>query len=354
VATVKPETELAHYEERLERLVARCERLVAGGLPYVAVVICHELVRYLYPHEPVLGFTHDDPVPYIFDLLDRLDAHADTALRGVAGYKAVEKRPLQGSEESLETRTSSLYTDLWKPFEGDTMQRESLELLRNRLPEEVIESRVRGKKVLDVGCGSGRYTLALAAVGAKVTGVDYQARSFARAIDLAKANGLSATFEQANVLELPFEAESFDFVFCNGVLHHTADMERGLDEYVRVLRKGGAGFLYLYGSGGMFWHTRKRLRALFQQIPYEYTQRVFDVMGVPGNRFVFCDTWYVPIERHTTREQVEGFLAQRGVSVKKLVSKNLIDLDCAVERGVKDAAVVWGDGDHRYLVERAG
>jgi ubiquinone/menaquinone biosynthesis C-methylase UbiE len=343
---------LARYEERLEVLVGRCERLVEARLPYLAVVLCHELVRYLYPHEPVAGLTHDDPFPYVMTLVDRLVAVADASLAAIVGYPV--GAPVAAADASLEMKTSSLYSDLWKGFDREAMERESLALLRNRVPEEIVEARVRGKRVLDVGCGSGRYTLALAAVGADVTGVDYQPRSFANAVEIARSAGLRATFEQADVLKLPFADGSFDFVFCNGVLHHTASMERGLDEYVRVMRPGGAGFLYLYGSGGAFWHTRRRLRDLFTKIPVEYTQQVFATMGVPGNRFVFCDTWYVPLERHTTRAELEGLLADRGVSFHKLVSKNLIDLDCALARGVKDAEVMWGDGDNRYLVEKPG
>ena len=349
-ASTAAENGLAAYQSRLEVLVDRWERLVAAGLSYMAVVSAHELVRYLYPHEPVIGFTHQDPLPFVMGLVDKLTALADASLAAVSGYPTrVGEAP---SAASIETKTSSLYSDLWEAFDRKTLERESLALLRNRISPELIETHVRGKRLLDVGCGSGRYTLALAAVGADVVGVDYQARSFARAAELAKANRISASFQEANVLELPFADESFDFVFCNGVLHHTSSMERGLDEYVRVLRRGGAGFLYLYGSGGIFWHTRARLRLLFQKIPYEYTQRVFGVMGVPGNRFVFCDTWYVPLERHTSRTEIEGLLAERGTKAQKLISKNLIDLDCALERGVKDAAVMWGDGDNRYLVER--
>lgn len=344
------------YERRLDGVVDRCEKLVAAGMPYMAVVVAHEVVRYLYPYEPILQFEHQDPLRFLHVLLDKLIALADAALESVAGYdEATQRFGRYGKSngESVETRTSALYTALWRSFDSTTMERESVDLLRNRIPDDIVDSHVRGKRVLDMGCGSGRYTLALASLGANVTGVDFKEQSFSRAVELAKAKNLPATFVQADVLELPFPDESFDFVFCNGVLHHTQNMDRGLDEYVRVMRKGGSGFLYLYGTGGAFWHTRRRLRELFRKIPFEYTQHVFDLMGAPGNRFVFCDTWYVPIEHHLSKEEVERAFGARELTFRKLISRNMIDLDRALASSVKDARAVWGDGEHRYLVHRA-
>lgn len=347
-------TMLSSYRDRLEDFVRECERLVDGGMPYLAVTLCHELVRYLYPHEPVLRFTHDDPLPFINNHISSL---IDLARRCAETVRPYPPAPADGSSPreagSVPTRTSTLYSSLWQSFDRQTLEREALELLTNRIPREVIESRVRGMNVLDMGCGSGRYTLALSAAGAaRVTGVDYQARAYAPAVEVARSREIEATFVEGDVLNLPFPDESFDFVFCNGVIHHTTDILRGLDEYRRVLKRGGAGFLYIYGSGGVFWHTRARLRPLFAKIPYDYTQRVFEVMGVPANRFIFCDTWYVPIERHTTKGEIEGWLSERGLGFRKVISQNPIDLDSAIHRRVRGAEEMWGDGDHRYLIEK--
>jgi ubiquinone/menaquinone biosynthesis C-methylase UbiE len=321
-------------------------------MAYLAVVLCHELVRYLYPHEPVVGFTHEDPVGFIDEHIQRLTRLAHQGLETISPYSWGDGRA--GTEtSSVALQTSSLYSDLWKSFDRATLEQEAQKLLRNRIPQEVLARWVVGKSVVDMGCGSGRYTLALAAIGAgSVTGVDYQARSYAGAEALARQLGLRATFTTADVLELPFADEAFDFVFCNGVIHHTVDIIAGLDQMKRVMKRGGAGFLYVYGSGGIYWHTRARLRELFKHIPYSYTEQVFQVMRVPVNRFIFCDTWYVPIERHTTTAELQAWFADRGLTCTKLVSQNLIDLDNAIARGVRDARVMWGEGDHRYFLER--
>jgi ubiquinone/menaquinone biosynthesis C-methylase UbiE len=341
---------LEKYQAKLQELIDCCERLVESGLAYQAVVLCHELVRFLYPHEPLLGITHEAPLSFLQEHLARLIALGRGTLSTVRGYPA--KALGSGAQGSVPQRTSALYTSLWQSLDREAMERESLQLLKNRIPEDILSGRVKGKTVLDMGCGSGRYTLALAAVGASVTGVDFQADSYQQAEKIASERGLSARFQTSNVLSLPFPDASFDFVFCNGVLHHTTDLSRGLDEYCRVMKRGGAGFLYLYGSGGIFWHTRAALRPLFRKIPYELTTAVFAIMGVPGNRFIFCDNWYVPIEQHTTRAQLESWLKQREMEFQKLVSANAIDLDNACSRNVPGAATMWGDGDHRYLVTK--
>jgi SAM-dependent methyltransferase len=70
-----------------------------------------------------------------------------------------------------------------------------------------------GERVLDVGCGPGRHSLALARRGLDVVGVDLSPDFVALACDAAAAEGLSARFELVDVRELAFEAE-FDAAIC--------------------------------------------------------------------------------------------------------------------------------------------
>jgi len=91
---------------------------------------------------------------------------------------------------------------------------------------------IKDKVVLDVGCGSGRYTYALKLLGAKeVTGLDEGER--------ARTWPSSMTYKKGGVLSLPFEDRSFDFVFSNGRLSHLVELEKGIKESHRVLKPGG-------------------------------------------------------------------------------------------------------------------
>src|SRR5437016_871979 len=113
---------------------------------------------------------------------------------------------------------------------------------RGRLWAPVWKSAdLRGAGVLDYGCGDGKFSLRLASLGARVVGVDIspklieQARASASNLDL---NGLSPQFIVGDAHHTPFDDNSFDYVFGNGVLHHL-DLDKAYAEIARVLRPGG-------------------------------------------------------------------------------------------------------------------
>jgi SAM-dependent methyltransferase len=105
---------------------------------------------------------------------------------------------------------------------------------------------MRGKAVLDVGCGAGVDLVRFARGGAICTGVDL-AES---AIALAKANfaqqGLTADLRVADGEALPFPDASFDLVFAHGVVQYTADDRRLVAEARRVLKPGGLAIFQVY------------------------------------------------------------------------------------------------------------
>ena len=355
MADLTPEQrDLVTYLASLEEFVDRCGRLVDAGLSYLAVVLCHELFRFLYPVEPYVDFVHEDPVPFANDHIRKLLALADAYEGVVTPYETL--RPdaaLRDKAPVLEVETSDLYSELWLDFEDEALTRESRALVERRLPSALIEGSIVGKRVIDIGCGSGRYAIALAQVGAaSVTAVDFQAKAFAAARDWCDRHDVPVVFREANVLELPFEDGEFDFVFSNGVIHHSASIERGLGELARILRPGGSGFLYLYAAGGVFWETRRALRRVFARIPLEYTRGVLRLIGMPSNRFIFCDTWYVPVETHTTTSELHTLLDATGLEYEKVAGQNAFDLDGAIERGVSGAREMWGDGEHRYVLRK--
>jgi SAM-dependent methyltransferase len=89
----------------------------------------------------------------------------------------------------------------------------------------------RPQRVLDAGCGFGRFTRAIAAP--VVVGVDSSPAMVAR----ARSQGVDA--READIQQLPFEDGEFDVVVSNWVLYHLPDLDCGLAELARVLRSGG-------------------------------------------------------------------------------------------------------------------
>lgn len=110
-----------------------------------------------------------------------------------------------------------------------------------RLPREYF----KGKVVLDAGCGSGRWTYALASLGATVVAVDFTDSGVEITRAATEALG-GVSVLQADILRLPFRPESFDFIVSWGVLHHTPDTQAAFARLAPLVKKGGELFVMVY------------------------------------------------------------------------------------------------------------
>jgi ubiquinone/menaquinone biosynthesis C-methylase UbiE len=99
----------------------------------------------------------------------------------------------------------------------------------------VVEGDLRGRRVLDVGCGTGRLTLALAERGAKVWGVDSSEEMLAQARAVA---GRTVGLKLGRAEALPFKDGWFERVVLRLVVH-LIDRERAFTEVARVVAPGG-------------------------------------------------------------------------------------------------------------------
>lgn len=102
----------------------------------------------------------------------------------------------------------------------------------------------KDKTVLDVGCGSGRWSYAMARLGARVVAVDVS--DAAVEITRQVTRGMEVTVIQASLFHLPFEAEQFDFVVSWGVLHHTRDTAAAFRRIAPLVRAGGQLYVMVY------------------------------------------------------------------------------------------------------------
>ncbi len=118
------------------------------------------------------------------------------------------------------------------------------------LPRVVNFSGYAGKKLLEIGCGAGIDLVRFAGGGADVTGVDLSQT----AVDLARKNfslrNLGGDIRVMNGEALEFPDGVFDAVYAHGVLQYTADIQKMIDEALRVLKPGGEFICMVYNKKG--------------------------------------------------------------------------------------------------------
>jgi len=111
-----------------------------------------------------------------------------------------------------------------------------------------------GRRVLDVGCGAGRYMELFADAGAEIVGVDLSRASEVAWRNVGRRPG--AHVAQADALQLPFCEASFDLVFSIGVLHHTPAPEQATRTLARLVRPGGVLAIWVYARSPLAWADR--------------------------------------------------------------------------------------------------
>lgn len=113
---------------------------------------------------------------------------------------------------------------------------------------------VAGKKILDLGCGTGRHAILLAKAGARVTGADFSDEM----LKVARSNGagLEITFINAELEAVPLE-DQFDLVLCSLVLSHVPDLLPAMKEMARLTRPGGRIIITDLRTDHWFRKTRK-------------------------------------------------------------------------------------------------
>lgn len=138
--------------------------------------------------------------------------------------------------------------------EFDRIKREDIE--RFALAFWAFDS-FRNKRILEVGCGPGWLTTHYALAGAQVYAVDLTLRAVELTQHHLKYRNVSANVQEANAEDLPFKDETFDLVVASGVLHHTPDTIRAIQECFRVIKPGAKAKITLYHKG--IFHTNKLL-----------------------------------------------------------------------------------------------
>jgi 2-polyprenyl-3-methyl-5-hydroxy-6-metoxy-1,4-benzoquinol methylase len=127
---------------------------------------------------------------------------------------------------------------------------------------------LNGKRVLDVGCGQGVMCNLSARKNASVVGIDMSFSSLRASKQGARELGVTDNvhFVQADAENLPFRSSAFDTVLSIGVLHHTPNIQNGINEIQRIIQVNGQIIIMLYRRGNPKWWMTKSIRTVSKVI----------------------------------------------------------------------------------------
>lgn len=210
------------------------------------------------------------------------------------------------------------YEDVETPF--DLARKAGKGIYMQLLDEQVPWS----ARVLDAGCGTGQLVNFLSVMNRRATGIDLswnslrKGRAFKDRFDLEHAR-----FVQMDIFRLALREASFDYVFTNGVLHHTADARGGFRALCRLVRPGGYLVIGLYNPFGRFFlNVRKWIFRLTggRLLWLDFVLRQKSV-GDEKKRIWFADQYRHPHEGTFTVDDVLGWFRENGLEYVNSVPK---------------------------------
>lgn len=178
----------------------------------------------------------------------------------------------------------------WMPW-----AQERFPLLSNLIDYEFL----RGKRVLDVGCGTGWTSAEFALAGAQVHAIDLTPKAVELARKRFELYGLKGDIQIGDAENLAFPDSHFDYVLAWGVLMHTPHTKKAISEIHRVLKPGGRAGAMMYNKNSFHWRWflwfgKGILKfKLFTMSPQELANRYTDGAEHGGNMLT---KFYTPQE----------------------------------------------------------
>jgi 2-polyprenyl-3-methyl-5-hydroxy-6-metoxy-1,4-benzoquinol methylase len=249
---------------------------------------------------------------------------------------------LDMESERKETKRSFDYQWLRSPedYEASQFNPQYREILSGIFSEDVRipPEWFRGKLCLDMGCGSGRWTYALASMGADVISADLT-DSGVEATRKSMQTNSNITVIQADIFNLPFRERAFDFIVSWGVLHHTHNTRKAFQKLVPHLKDNGTIFIMVYEKHNpvqMFITelARKALSRLSKQKLYRFCRypailaryKIIRTLAKPfitigESQHDLYDCYSTPINHHHREKEVLSWFEKNNLKEVEITNK---------------------------------
>lgn len=179
---------------------------------------------------------------------------------------------LAHAEEAIGDRTVRFdFGENWKQYLGGLTE-EHIHQAERSLSTSLGLETLHSQTFLDVGSGSGLFSLAARRLGARVHSFDYNPRSVACTAELKEryfACSSDWTIERGSVLDKDYMASlgTFDVVYAWGVLHHTGAMWTGLQNVIDAVANGGSLYTAIYNDQGRMSKVWRQIKRLYNALP---------------------------------------------------------------------------------------
>ena len=258
------------------------------------------------------------------------------------------------SETNFETAVSNLFSNIWVDMTDDIYFDQTFDFTKERFEKNGINpfEFFKDKLVVDAGCGSGKFSAAIAKFGAKKgVGIDIGEQGLQFAREQAKKTEFSSIldYQYGSLLDIPVKSHSVDLVWSNGVIHHTLGYEKCICEFNRILKGSGQLFLYVNGSFGLFELLQDKLREANADIPRGFIQTYLKYLNVNSGRLYWLmDNLSAPYEWKSNSKVRDLLLRNNFTNIQQLMRGVASDQIEQVTAGLPYADIKYGESQLKY------
>jgi ubiquinone/menaquinone biosynthesis C-methylase UbiE len=186
--------------------------------------------------------------------------------------------------KNIDEEVVKSFGEEWLKFQyfSDEMIRTCAEEYFDIVSEKAVN---KSTYMLDIGCGTGRWTKYFTGRAGFIEAVDPSNAVFAADNLLGNIDNVRLT--KASIETIPFNDETFDFVMSIGVLHHTPDPYRSMTDCVKKVKKGGYFYCYLYHNlesktwlSKLLFQTGELVRKVVCRFPMQLKSFTCDVLAI--------------------------------------------------------------------------